>query len=59
MGFAATRRQHNGDARSGDGTQPGVQDEASIHSRLVSHSPCAPSVDDFPVHSICALAGAV
>src|SRR2546422_608815 len=33
--------------------------ETYIHSRLVSHSARAPSVDDIPVHSICALAGAL
>jgi hypothetical protein len=31
--------------------------ETTIHSRLVSHSARAPSVDDFPVHPICAVAG--
>jgi len=33
--------------------------ETSIHSRLVWHSARAPSVDDIPVHSICAVAGAL
>jgi hypothetical protein len=33
--------------------------ETSIHSRLVSHSARASSMDDFPVHSVCAVAGAL
>src|SRR5437879_1963266 len=33
--------------------------ETSIHSRLVSHSACPPSVDHIPVRSIRAVAGAL
>jgi hypothetical protein len=33
--------------------------ETFIHSRLVSHPPRTPSVDDLPVISICAVAGAL
>jgi len=33
--------------------------ETSIHSRVVSHSACPPSVDHVPVHSIFAVAGAL
>src|SRR5258708_26464628 len=39
--------------------ETGVQDETSIYSWLVSHSACAPSLDDIPIRPICAVAGAL
>src|SRR5258708_11538418 len=39
--------------------ETGVQHETSIYSWLVSHSACAPSLDDIPIRPICAVAGAL
>src|SRR5260370_39283027 len=57
--FAASKRQFDSDVRPGDGGRQEYNNETYIHSRLVSHSARAPSVDDIPVYSIRTLAGAL
>jgi hypothetical protein len=60
MKFATRKRQRDRDARAGDrDAEKEHTHETSIHSRLVSHSAQPASVDDIPVLSMRAVAGAL
>lgn len=45
--------------RPGEGRRQECNYETFMHFRLVSHSSRALRVDDIPIHSICAVAGAL